>query len=401
MVLGKKMMGWNVRGLPRAVLIMTSAAVLAGLVFVSICSKKMETMIRNDSAMVREQLKESYMEIEQGQEGSPEMSLAIERIWSNRNIPIIVCDGESRITAVRNLRFDGDTADVGGLSEEELRSAMRKMKASGDSITFGLGDGMRQTVYYGESHIVGYVWLVGLMPYVALVIFMILLCVGIAVFMTRRRRMERDNLWKGIARETAHQLGTPISGLMGWRDLLRSGNVDTAEVAENISKDIDRLTWVMDRFSHMEGTPEMKETSVNADIRWVIEYLSARLSRKVKITFEEPDGEVSARHDPTLLRWAVENLCKNAAQAISGSGEITATLRRREGGHATIDIRDTGCGMDSATRERAFEAGFSAKTGGWGLGLALVRRIIEENHNGRVYVAESKVGVGTTFRIEI
>ena len=401
MVLGKKMMGWNVRGLPRAVLIMTSAAVLVGLVFVSICSKKMETMIRNDSAMVREQLKESYMEIEQGQEGSPEMSLAIERIWSNRNIPIIVCDGESRITAVRNLRFDGDTADVGGLSEEELRSAMRKMKASGDSITFGLGDGMRQTVYYGESHIVGYVWLVGLMPYVALVIFMILLCVGIAVFMTRRRRMERDNLWKGIARETAHQLGTPISGIMGWRNLLASGGVDPREVAENIGKDIERLSWVMDRFSHIEGTPNLKEESVNDDIRWVISYLAARVSRKVKLSLEEPDGEVRVRHDPTLLRWAIENLCKNAAQAISGPGAISITLSKKGAEHATIDIRDTGQGMDMATRKNVFEAGFSTKTGGWGLGLALVKRIVEENHNGRVYVLESKVGVGTTFRVEI
>lgn len=392
---------WIGRRLPQIALALVCVAVLIGLVFVGICSKKMEAMIRHDSAMVKAQLQDAYREIQQCDEGSPEMGVAIERIWSNHSIPVIICDGEENITAVRNLRFDGDTADMSGFSERDLRRELRKIKESGDSITFDLGAGMRQKVYCGESHLVGYVWLIGVMPYVALVVFMILLCVGLAAFMTRKRRMERDNLWKGIARETAHQLGTPISGIMGWCDLLASGGADPKEVAENIGKDIERLSWVMDRFSHIEGTPNLKEESVNDDIRWVISYLAARVSRKVKLSLEEPDGEVRVRHDPTLLRWAIENLCKNAAQAISGSGAISITLSKKGAEHATIDIRDTGHGMDMATRKNVFEAGFSTKTGGWGLGLALVKRIVEENHNGRVYVLESKVGVGTTFRVEI
>lgn len=316
------------------------------------------------------------------------LAYAAEVMSSNRYVPIILCDGDS-IVSHRNLKPGG--ADV---SEAEAAEALRQMRASGDSLSVDLGAGGRQTIYYGESRMLRYVVHIRWLQIAAVALF---LAVSYTV-LTQTRRRERDRLWKGLALETAHQLGTPITALCGWRDLLATGFADTRMVADELGKDIARLQSVSERFSHIGSMPAMETTPLNGDLRAVADYMRHRTARGIAVSLDEPDGEIAAPHDPTLLRWAVENLCKNAADAIEGNGEIRLTLRRTGGG-ALIEVADTGKGIAPQARRHIFDAGYTTKARGWGIGLALVKRIVREYHHGRIWVMESRPGAGTRFGI--
>lgn len=315
----------------------------------------------------------------------------------NDFVPVILVDAATGVVIdCRNLR-PGTPDSL--LSDEQRQRAFEAIRPTCDSLEI---DDVGQVLYYGES------WIVKSALTIRVIEAIMIIACGIAIFfiVTSARRRERDSLWEGLAKETAHQIGSPLQGLTGWRDLLLEG-FDPKMVAERMTADIERLTEVSELYEKMGNTPALTDSPLNGDLAKVVAYMQKRTGRRIHVSLEAPDGEVSAPHNPTLLRWAVENMCKNAADAIDKSeGRISVTLRD-VGGLATIDVSDTGKGMDAVTRARVFETGFSTKRAGvngrrgWGVGLALVSRIVKEYHNGKVYVAKTRPGAGTTFRIEL
>lgn len=371
----------------RALSAVSLTLALASLVVVMVMSVGLSRDLRDESKAFADMVRGAQTLV-MASDDPTALAYATEVMSSNRYVPIILCDGDV-IVSHRNLKPGGSE-----VSAEEAAEALRQMRANGDSLSVDLGPGGRQTIYYGESRMLRHVVYIRWLQIAAVALF---LAVSYAV-LTQARRRERDRLWKGLALETAHQLGTPITALCGWRDLLHAGAADTRMVAEELGKDIARLQSVSERFSHIGSMPAMETTALNGDLRAVADYMSRRTAKGIAVFLDEPDGEVTAPHDPTLLRWAVENLCKNAADAIEGSGEIRLTLRRTGGG-ALIEVADTGKGIGPKARRRIFDAGFTTKARGWGIGLALVKRIVREYHHGRIWVMESRPGGGTRFGI--
>lgn len=352
-------------------------------------SKSLTDSIGRESEDIVRAVRDAQRLIQQTDDANA-LDYATRVLRRNTQVPMVLCDGDT-IISYCNIAEDRPEA-----TEQEVAVAARAMMAEGDTMNVDLGDGRRQTLYYGENKLLASVAYVRWME-AAVVTLMVAL---MWMVLTSARRRERDCLWKGLALETAHQLGTPISALDAWRDLLESGAADSATVAKEMGKDLDRLKAVSERFSKIGSQPVMIAAPLNDSLRQVVEYMDCRTSKKISLELHEPSGDVTAPHDPTLMRWAVENLCKNAADAIDGAGRIDISVDQKDG-RAVIDIADTGKGMTAATRRRVFDAGFTTKRRGWGIGLALVRRIVEEYHHGRVWVAESRPGAGTRFRMTL
>lgn len=233
-------------------------------------------------------------------------------------------------------------------------------------------------------------------PYIQFLIIGLFIFIGYLIFSTFRKA-EQNQVWAGMAKETAHQLGTPLSSLMAWVQLLETQNLDPTMV-EEMQKDINRLETVTNRFSKIGSEALLKEEDIVETIRSVTDYLSTRISDKIKLHFHTSVPSLSIKHNAPLLEWVFENIIKNAVDAIEKSGSIDVSLF--EDKHFVfIDIRDTGKGMPKNLQKAIFKPGFTTKKRGWGLGLSLVKRIVTEYHKGKVYVLESELGNGTTFRI--
>jgi signal transduction histidine kinase len=213
------------------------------------------------------------------------------------------------------------------------------------------------------------------------------------------RKAEQNQVWVGMAKETAHQLGTPLSSLMAWSALLEAQGVDKNSI-EELNKDIDRLNTITDRFSKIGSKPELHEVNMTQTLRDMIDYLDSRVSKKVTINVTADDESLTAHINKPLFSWVIENIVKNAIDAMDGQGKLTLHLLY-ENNRACIDITDTGKGIPKHQWKTVFEPGFTTKKRGWGLGLSLVKRIITQYHNGRIYVKWSEAGKGTTFRIEL
>jgi signal transduction histidine kinase len=202
-----------------------------------------------------------------------------------------------------------------------------------------------------------------------------------------------------MAKETAHQLGTPLSSLMAWSALLETQGVDSSSIHE-LNKDIDRLNTITDRFSKIGSVPELKEENMHSALSEMLDYLSSRVSKKVAISVKADDETITAHLNKALFGWVIENLVKNAIDAMQGEGKLFVHVLR-ENNRVCIDITDTGKGIPKRQWKTVFQPGFTTKKRGWGLGLSLVKRIIEQYHGGRIYVKWSEVGKGTSFRIEM
>jgi signal transduction histidine kinase len=214
------------------------------------------------------------------------------------------------------------------------------------------------------------------------------------------RKSEQNRLWVGLAKETAHQLGTPISGLMAWVELLKlKPQVDERTFSE-MEKDILRLATVTERFSNIGSNPQLKYDDMVQSINNVIDYLSKRSSKKIKILFEHANTELKTWFNKSLFEWVIENLCKNAIDSIENKGEIIVTLKT-EFNKILIEVKDNGKGMNKNQVKRIFQPGYTTKQRGWGLGLTLSKRIIEQYHKGKIFVKETEPNKGTTFRIEL
>jgi len=270
-----------------------------------------------------------------------------------------------------------------------------RMKLSGNVIRIEL-DGDYQQVCYDESIMLKRLTYY---PYWALAIVMVFALVAVFAILAAKRA-EQNKVWVGLSKETAHQLGTPISSLMAWVEVLKESYPNDALIPE-MAKDVKRLERIAERFSKIGSLPEPIETSLNEVLDRVIEYMDKRTSQKVSIKGHYPDHAVMVKINASLFEWVIENLCKNAVDAMEGgAGKIDLWLLE-EDDIVAVEVVDTGKGIKKKDIKNVFRPGFTTKKRGWGLGLSLAKRIVEEYHKGHIYVKLSELGKGTTFRIEL
>ena len=235
-------------------------------------------------------------------------------------------------------------------------------------------------------------------PYVQLGVVLIFVIVAIFALLSSKRA-EQNKVWVGLSKETAHQLGTPISSMIAWVEILRETYPEDAMIPE-MEKDVKRLELIAERFSKIGSLPERKSVVLNEVIMHVVDYIDRRTSSDVKMEVIMPENDVEVCINGSLFEWVIENICKNAVDAMEGKGIISVTVIETSSKIA-VEVKDNGKGIKHKDLKNVFKPGFTTKKRGWGLGLSLAKRIIEEYHNGRIFVKESELGVGTTFRIEL
>ncbi|GAF02058.1 sensor histidine kinase [Saccharicrinis fermentans] len=325
--------------------------------------------------------------VEPGEEGGS-LNLTLEVLKNNTTVPLVIIDSKDSILYHRNIKAPSSS------SPKYWSKQLSKMKRQGKNIEINLGGGEKQFLYYRTSTLLTKLqWF----PIIQLLIIAVFAIIAYLAF-SSSRKAEQNQVWVGMAKETAHQLGTPISSLYGWIELMDLQNPDTNGIAE-VKKDIYRLQNIADRFSKIGSKPILKDMNVNKVIEQSIHYLKSRSSEKVEYTllFNE---DITIKANTILMEWVFENLIKNAIDAIKGDGKITVSTQRHQN-KVSIDIMDNGKGISKSNFKTVFEPGFTTKDRGWGLGLTLTKRIIEEYHNGKIMVKESLPGKKTVFRIII
>lgn len=326
-----------------------------------------------------------------------DLALVLKVLDENHTIPVVVTDRRGRVQTYRNLTLHAETAAD---STRQASQQATRMRRAGQYIRIALDTdgttGDYVDVCYGESSLLR---LLAIWPLVWLTVVAVFVAVA-AIALLSAKRAEQDRVWVGLSKETAHQLGTPISSLMAWAEMLRESHPDDPLLPE-MEKDIERLTLIADRFSRIGSTPTLQPTALQPVIRAAADYMQRRVSRRVEIRREMPEEDITVSLNTSLFQWVIENLCKNAVDAMEGgAGTITLRLSHSHG-RAIIDVEDTGKGIRRKDMRDVFRPGYTTKRRGWGLGLSLARRIIEDYHRGRIYVAASEMGQGTTFRIEL
>ena len=320
-----------------------------------------------------------------------DLSLVMSVIESNNTIPVIVMDREGNVFDWRNISVSGnDTLAF-------LANYGRQMQRAGNSIKIEL-TGTTDCLYvcYDESTMLKRLTM---WPYWQLGIVLIFAIVAVFALLSSKRA-EQNKVWVGLSKETAHQLGTPISSLMAWVEILKESYPQDDLIPE-MEQDVKRLERIAERFSKIGSLPEPVDASMNEVLDHVIAYMDKRTSQKVKITGHYPSHDVIVKMNASLFEWVIENLCKNAVDAMEdGEGKIDLWLLE-EGDTVAIEVADNGKGIKKKNLANVFRPGFTTKKRGWGLGLSLAKRIVEEYHRGHIYVKQSEVGRGTTFRIEL
>ena len=316
-------------------------------------------------------------------------------INENNTIPVIVTDAGGNVQTFRNVKLNGETY------EDSLKQAgqiSERLFDEGRYIRIILGDNTRDgyiNVCYDDSVMLKRL---AAYPYIQLGVVMLFVVVAIFALLTSKRA-EQNKVWVGLSKETAHQLGTPISSLMAWVEILKENYPDDDMIPE-MGKDVKRLELIAERFSKIGSLPEPVPASLNEVMAHVMEYMDRRTSSKVKFIKDFPDEDIIIKINASLFEWVIENLCKNAVDAMEGSGTITLHMESAAD-KAVIEVTDTGKGIRKKDLRNVFKPGFTTKKRGWGLGLSLAKRIVEEYHKGRIFVKSSETGKGTTFRIEL
>jgi len=309
-------------------------------------------------------------------------------VESNTTIPVILAD-ESGIISSRNVPSSITK------NQTKLEAYFESLKADCSPIEIKISDGYSQFVYYDDSSTLKQLQRY---PFFQLGIVALFVLVSYFAF-NYSRRAEENQVWVGLAKETAHQLGTPMSSLMAWVDLIESDpQMANADSMAEMRKDIDRLKVITERFSKIGSTPVLSACELNEQLEAAIEYIKTRSSGQIHYHFEGTPMPCQVLINPQLFGWVVENICKNAMDAMEGKGNINI-LCKIKNQQVVIDIQDNGKGMPKALFKRVFKPGFTTKKRGWGLGLSLVKRIIENYHNGHIFVKESTPFQKTTFRI--
>ena len=324
-----------------------------------------------------------------------DLGLVLKVMNDNNTIPVIVLDNKGLVQICRNV-------DVGNRSEKDSVAYVshlgKRLYDAGRFIRISMDDANKKAyvdVCYDDSTILKRL---AYYPYVQLGVVLIFVVVAIFALLTSKKA-EQNKVWVGLSKETAHQLGTPISSLMAWIEILKENYPDDALIPE-MDKDVKRLQLIGDRFSKIGSLPEPVPSSLSDVVDHVIDYMDRRTSSKVLMTKKFPQNDIIVNLNASLFEWVIENLCKNAVDAMEGEGHITIEVLDLPG-KAVIEVTDDGKGIRKKDISSVFKPGFTTKKRGWGLGLSLAKRIVEEYHHGRIFVKRSEVGVGTTFRIEI
>ena len=325
-----------------------------------------------------------------------DLNLVLKVLDTNNLIPVIVLDKDGNVETFRNIRISASTMQD---SLDFVADMGHYMMNQGRNIRIVVDENNPKTDYidvcYDDSLMLKRL---SYYPYVQLGIVMIFVVIAIFALLTSKKA-EQNKVWVGLSKETAHQLGTPISSLMAWTEILKENYPDDDLIPE-MDKDVKRLQLIADRFSKIGSLPEPVASNMNEVVMHVVEYMDHRTSKKVIMECVMPEEPVIVKMNASLFEWVVENLCKNAVDAMEGSGRITVTLFE-ENAKVAIEVADTGKGIARKNLQSVFQPGFTTKKRGWGLGLSLAKRIVEEYHNGRIWVKSSELGKGTIFRIEL
>lgn len=389
-------MQWTDRIRQVKILLVVAAIIIAvaSLVVSHFLTKDLETEERNKMEVWAEAMRSLNKADE-----NTDLSLVLKVLNENNTIPVIVMDSNGNVSEFRNLKISADNYD------DSLRVASdigRRLKASGRDIRINLNTDDPSVkddyidVVYDDSLMLKRL---AIYPFVQLGVVMLFVVIAIFALLTSKRA-EQNKVWVGLSKETAHQLGTPISSLMAWIEILKESYPDDSLIPE-MDKDVKRLQLIADRFSKIGSLPEPVPSSLNEVLDHVIEYMDRRTSKKVRMVKDFPDHDIIVNLNASLFEWVIENLSKNAVDAMGG-GPGTITLHVEEApGKAIIEVSDTGKGIRKKDIGNVFRPGFTTKKRGWGLGLSLAKRIVEEYHKGKIFVKSSEVGKGTTFRIEL
>ena len=325
-----------------------------------------------------------------------DINLVLRVINSNNTIPVVVLDPNGQVQACRNI--DIDHCDNAADTTAFLAQLGRHLLAANRNIRIALDDDRSNDyidVCYDDSLMLRRL---SSYPYIQLGVVMLFVVIAIFALLTSKRA-EQNKVWVGLSKETAHQLGTPISSLMAWVEILRESYPDDQLIPE-MENDVKRLQLIADRFSKIGSLPEPVDTDLKEVMQHVVDYMDRRTSKRVQMIRRFPEGEVMVRINASLFEWVIENLCKNAVDAMGGEGTITITVAEEQD-RTVVEVSDTGKGIRKKDIRNVFRPGFTTKKRGWGLGLSLAKRIVEEYHKGRIWVKHSEVGIGTTFRIEL
>ena len=393
---------YEIRRYGKIVFLIASVAVVAIFLYFS------DGLIRSLSKAERERMqiwadatKEIVASTTQEDAPAADIDFLLNIIQSNTTIPVLLTDSEGNILQQRNfdLPIKNDTETFGLPSApknlEFLKAKLEALKSSSNVIEIEIADGFSQYLYYEDSTLLKRL---SIFPYILLLVMLaFIMVVYFAVSSTKKA--EQNKVWVGLSKETAHQLGTPISSLMAWMELLPDMGIDADTLAE-MNKDVNRLSTIASRFSKIGSVPRMTDENLIAVIGDAVGYMSTRISQRITLTYKHTTDKIAVMACAPLLEWVIENLIKNAVDAMEGHGSITVETESNAT-TAYIEISDTGKGIARKYHKTIFNPGYTTKGRGWGLGLTLAKRIIEQYHQGRIFIKQSTPGVGTTFRIEL
>lgn len=324
-----------------------------------------------------------------------DLALVLKVLNENNTIPVVVLDSDENVTDFRNVTINAKNYKD---SLQYVSTMAKLLKANKQNIKISLSGTSNDyiDVCYDDSLMLKRL---AFYPYVQLGVVMLFVVVAIFALLTSKRA-EQNKVWVGLSKETAHQLGTPISSLMAWTTILKENYPDD-ELLPEMDQDVKRLQLIADRFSKIGSLPEPIPVSLSEVLDHVIDYMDRRTSKTIQLKKDFPTEDIIIRLNASLFEWVIENLCKNAVDAMGGeSGTITLRVET-VGERVVVEVSDTGKGIRKKDLRNVFRPGFTTKSRGWGLGLSLAKRIVEEYHNGKIFVKSSELGKGTTFRIEL
>lgn len=312
---------------------------------------------------------------------------------ANHSIPVILADEQNNPLGSKNIEIP-----KGQDQNTFLKAEIEKMKLQQIPIVVEIDKNWKQYIYYKNSNLIDQI---RYFPFVQLTVIGLFFLLVYLIFMARRKA-EQDSVWIGLAKETAHQLGTPLSSLMAWLEYFRADEEFDQTITMELQKDVLRLEMITARFSNIGSTPTLKAENLHEVVVNIVTYLQKRISTKVKMDIKiDENTNLETLLNKPLFEWVIENVCKNAVDAMGGIGHITIEISRLKNDFIQLDITDTGKGMTQKQIKRVFDAGFTTKKRGWGLGLTLAKRIVENYHSGKIIISHSEINVGTTFRITL
>lgn len=314
-------------------------------------------------------------------------SFVLEIIQRNETVPVVLTDGQGYPISIRNVP-EKYLENV-----NRIPRLLKELAKEHDPIIIHLPSGEENRIYYGSSAMLKEL---RYYPYVQLMFISVVVLLGYLI-LRQTRLAEQNRIWVGLAKETAHQLGTPISSLLAWMHLLEEED-GQSELVSSLKMDVNRLERIADRFSKIGATPQLNDRNIAMTIQQSVEYMRPRISQKIDLLADLPETLPRVSHNAVLMQWVLENLIRNAVDAITGEGVIAVRLTC-DWRYVYIDCSDSGKGMNRWTRRRVFLPGYSTKMRGWGLGLSLARRIVRNYHHGKIFVLRSEIDRGTTFRI--